>query len=79
MTKQVAEIAAIDMEVEIAAPPAQVWSALTENIGEWWPAEFYAGGEAGKRSFTLESVPGGRMVETWNAYVEASPLPVWQD
>jgi uncharacterized protein YndB with AHSA1/START domain len=65
MTRHTAEIAQINMEIEIAAPPAQVWTALTESIGEWWPAEFYAGGEAGKRSFALETVPGGRMVETW--------------
>ena len=66
MSAQKAEIAEINMEIQIAAPPSKVWIALTENIGEWWPAEFYAGGEAGKRTFSLETTPGGRMFEAWD-------------
>ncbi len=66
MTIENANISVLEMEVEIEAGPAQVWKALTENIGEWWPAEFYSGDEPGSRTFTLESTPGGRMMEMRN-------------
>lgn len=66
MTNQPAEIAQLTMETEINAPPERVWKALTDNIGEWWPAEFYAGGEDGKRSYLLEAHPGGRVFEEWD-------------
>lgn len=65
MSRQPAEIARINMELSIDREPARVWAALTDNIGDWWPAEFYAGGEAGARDFQLEAWPGGRMFETW--------------
>ncbi len=38
---------------------------MTDGIGEWWPAEFFVGADDGARGFTLETRPGGRMVETW--------------
>ena len=66
MANQAAEIIKIDMELDINCPPDQLWAALTENIGQWWPADFYAGGEDGKRRFSLEAQPGGRMFETWD-------------
>ncbi len=66
MNRQKAEIADITMELDIEAPPAKVWQSLTEKIGDWWPAEFFAGGEAGQRQFTLEVRPGGRMFEQWD-------------
>ncbi len=65
MTIENAQISDLQMEIEIAAPAEQVWTALTKNIGEWWPAEFFTGGEAGTREFSLEAIPGGRMMETW--------------
>ncbi len=54
------------MQLDIAAPVERVWQALTSDIGQWWPAEFYAGGEAGTRNFELEAWPGGRMFESWD-------------
>ncbi len=66
MTIQTAHIGQLTMQVQIAAPPHKVWQALTENIGQWWPAEFYAGGAAGERNFSLETFPGGRMLEQWD-------------
>ena len=54
------------MEVRIAAAPDAVWEALTEDIGAWWPDEFYAGGQSGRRSYRLEARPGGRMYEEWD-------------
>ena len=56
----------IEMETHIAASPATVWRALTDNIGDWWPAEFFIGGEAGKRRYVLEATPGGRVYEEWD-------------
>ncbi len=43
-----------------------VWDALTSKIGDWWPQEFFAGGEAGSRSFALDATPGGHMTERWD-------------
>ena len=57
----------LQLEITINRPPEDVWTALTEGIGLWWPAEFYAGGEEGNREIRLEAKPGGGMVETWSA------------
>lgn len=61
-----ANISNLNLEIEIAASPDKVWTSLTKNISEWWPAEFYIGGESGSRNFHLETSPGGRMFETWD-------------
>ncbi len=66
MENQAASIAEVRLQVSIAAPAKEVWRGLTDDIGQWWPADFYSGGAAGARSFTLEAVPGGRMFETWD-------------
>lgn len=60
-----AHLSDLAMEVRIEAPPDAVWGALTEEIGAWWPAEFYTGGDAASREFVLEPHPGGRMYEDW--------------
>lgn len=60
-----AQIVSFSLETKINAPPEKVWAALTDRIGEWWPADFYAGGEDGKRNYVLEAHPGGRMYEDW--------------
>ena len=67
MKNQAAQIARTTMEMEIAAPAEKVWKALTDDIGKWWPAEFYAGGEVATRNFAIETWPGGRMFETWES------------
>ncbi len=56
----------IAIEVTIDATPESVWTALTKDIGQWWPSDFYAGGTEGSRSFLLEAFPGGRMYESWS-------------
>ncbi len=61
-----AEIAQFSLETVIDASPERVWAALTDDIGKWWPAEFYAGGVNGARNFVLETHPGGRMFEQWD-------------
>ncbi len=59
--------AGVTLEIHIAASTATVWRSLTESIGEWWPGEFFIGGEEGKRSYHLEAKPGGRMYEEWES------------
>ena len=54
------------MELNIDVTPEKLWQVLTRQIGEWWPNEFYAGGQDGKRNFLLETNPGGRMYEEWD-------------
>ena len=66
MSIQPANIANLTMEISIDAAPERVWRALTEQIGAWWPNEFYAGGNAGSRDFHIEAHPGGRMFESWD-------------
>ena len=53
------------MEIRITGAIGAVWKALTDDIGAWWPEEFYAGGEPERRAYYLETKPGGRMYETW--------------
>ncbi len=53
------------MEIRITGDIEAVWKALTDDIGAWWPQEFYAGGESQKRCYYLEAKPGGRMYEDW--------------
>ena len=65
MSLDESRITELHMEIKIDASPSAVWASLTENIDQWWPAEFYAGGETGSRTFSLEPEPGGRMMERW--------------
>ena len=66
MTKATAEWADLSMQVHIDASPEKVWAGLTEQMSDWWPADFYAGGQDGERKIEIEAWPGGRMFETWN-------------
>lgn len=52
----------IRLEVDIDASAERVWTALTDEIGRWWPKSFCVGGA---RRFTLEPKVGGRMFEDW--------------
>lgn len=61
-----AKIQEVHVEVEIDAPIDKVWTALIDEIGEWWPADFYTGGRDGARTFKIEAEPGGRMMEVWD-------------
>ena len=60
-----ASYSTVIVETTIAADPARVWRALTDEMGAWWPAEFYAGGEPGARTMKLDARPGGLMIEHW--------------
>ena len=65
MTIEPAHLSSLTMKIPIESSAAKVWQALTENIGTWWPDNFYAGGTEGQRNFHLETHPGGRMFESW--------------
>jgi DNA-binding transcriptional ArsR family regulator len=61
----------IEQEVEIAAPPARVWDALTVEIAAWWGAPYlYAShaegvGKREVRDLRLDARPGGLLLEDW--------------
>lgn len=59
-----ATIAETRLEVRIDGPSDLVWQKLTDDIGDWWPDAFYAGGSPGKRSYHVEARPGGRVYES---------------
>jgi hypothetical protein len=61
-----AKMAEFTMEVDIDGTPELAWKSLAADIGLWWPADFYADGESGKRSYFLEARPGGTMGERWD-------------
>lgn len=65
MTDSLPHVGSVQMQIEIKASAATVWQALVDNIGEWWPAEFYTGGDSARRTFRIEPKPGGRMYEDW--------------
>lgn len=50
------------MEIEIAAPPARVWKALTGQTTSWWHPGFLRKGAV---AFVIEPFPGGRAYEDW--------------
>jgi DNA-binding transcriptional ArsR family regulator/uncharacterized protein YndB with AHSA1/START domain len=53
----------IQLEIVIEARPAAVWKALTENIADWWPKDFYVGPKPLR--FVVEPFVGGRVYEDW--------------
>ena len=70
-----AGIAQLSMQIEIDASVEKVWDTLTDKIGDWWPADFYAGGKTAARSFAIEA-----WQFLWNslkAYAEGKPAPAW--
>ncbi|MEM9555221.1 MAG: SRPBCC domain-containing protein [Acidobacteriota bacterium] len=58
-------IRAIDTQIEVLVEASvdDVWRALTDDIGGWWPREFYADSTA--RAFVVEARVGGRVYEDW--------------
>lgn len=65
MTDELARTDKVTVETVIAADPAAVWRALTDDIDAWWPEAFYTGGDAATRRYVVEARPGGRMYEDW--------------
>jgi DNA-binding transcriptional ArsR family regulator/uncharacterized protein YndB with AHSA1/START domain len=52
----------VELEIEIAAPPARVWHALLHETTLWWPRTFYTGPA---RAFHIEPHLGGKVYEDW--------------
>ncbi len=52
--------ARVELSVLIAAPRERVWKGLIEEIGEWWPQDFFT---TPSPRFTLEPRIGGYMFE----------------
>lgn len=51
----------VTMEIPIAAPAARVWTALTTEVGLWWPHDFLVAAEPQRMQF--EPRLGGRLFE----------------
>ncbi|MEM9556110.1 MAG: SRPBCC domain-containing protein [Acidobacteriota bacterium] len=60
-----AELSELVVESRIRGDAASVWRALTDDIGTWWPAAIYVGGDPAERSFRFDPRPGGYMIEDW--------------
>ena len=56
------ELARVELEIDIAAAPSRVWSALVDRTTLWWPKDFYTGPAKG---FHMEPRIGGRVYEDW--------------
>ena len=52
--------ARVELEVTIEAPREKVWQGLVEEIGEWWPRDFFT---TESPRFTLDPRVGGYMYE----------------
>lgn len=52
----------IELEIGIAAAPADVWHALIHDTTFWWPRDFYTGPAKG---FHIEPHLGGKVYEDW--------------
>lgn len=52
-----------DDTFDVAAPRARVWTALTSEIGAWWPAALRVGG-AGS-TVRLDARLDGALIEEW--------------
>lgn len=50
-------------QVSIAAPSERVWAALTGELQQWWPADFYA--DQGATGIALDLRVGGHWTEHW--------------
>jgi uncharacterized protein YndB with AHSA1/START domain len=55
----VAGMLTVTMEIPIAASPARVWAALTEQVAVWWPRDFLVAAQ----HMQFEARLGGRLFE----------------
>jgi uncharacterized protein YndB with AHSA1/START domain len=58
--------AVVEQELKLEATPAQVYAALTTDIGLWWDPGFVMGGP-NTTDVILEPRPGGRWMEVWGS------------
>ncbi len=59
---ETASIHQFELEIEIAAPTALVWQAMTDETDAWWLPDFRAAGAGSVVTFNAQ--PGGSLVET---------------
>ncbi|TDI28530.1 MAG: hypothetical protein E2P03_11145, partial [Acidobacteria bacterium] len=59
---ETASIHQFEFEIEIAAPAARVWQAMTDETDAWWLPDFRAAGA--DSVVTFDARPGGTLVET---------------
>ena len=52
----------VEAQIDVPVPPADVWRALTEDVGRWWPHTFTDQPFA----IRLEPVIGGRFYEQFD-------------
>lgn len=60
-SSETASIHQFEFEIEIAAPTARVWQALTDEINAWWLPDFRAVGA--DSVVTFDAQPGGLLIE----------------
>ena len=58
-----ATVARYALEIDLKATPQDVWDALTDDIGRWWPGPFFMCDGPGPRNMSLDARPGGHMYE----------------
>src|SRR5882672_11327630 len=51
----------VELNIEIDASREKVWNAIIDDIGIWWPRDFYACADT--KSFVIEPRVGGRLYE----------------
>ncbi len=56
-----AGVVTVTMDIAITAPMERVWTALTQNVGLWWPRDFLVA--ADPRGMQFEPRLGGRLFE----------------
>jgi len=62
MNQQEFGIAQYEFELRIARSPQAVWRGLTDQVDQWWLADFHVLGQGSRVHVELE--PGGRLMET---------------
>lgn len=70
----------VERRFSLRRPPAEAFSAFTEQVGEWWPAGFTGSGDK-LAAVTVEPFPGGRVFEsdtdgneqTWGSVLRYEP------
>lgn len=55
------QVVFFELDIRIAAAPARVWRALTQDTAKWWPADFLCAPDS--KGVKLEAWPGGRLFE----------------
>lgn len=55
------QVAFFELEIRIAVAPQRVWTAITQEINQWWLADFRCAPHS--KEIKMEPWPGGRLYE----------------